>query len=186
MLRALLGSGLAMAVMLGVFVAPATAAGTPPPRLIFMNDACDPVTFNAMIGDGTCVRSGGVPLNLFLAQVQRLHRAPAWSFVPGTVVATSADPIEVRNIGGELHTFTEVAQFGGGFVPLLNQLAGNLTEVPECAAPPGDDNHFVPAGGSFVFTESESGTHLYQCCIHPWMHARLTIRSAPGILETRP
>src|SRR6266571_4869147 len=107
MLRVLLGSGLAIAVMLGVVVAPAVAAETPPQRFIFMNDACDPVTFNAMFGAGTCVRSGGVPLNLFFAEVKRLHMAPAWRFIPDTVRATSVDPIEVRNFGGDDPTTTE-------------------------------------------------------------------------------
>lgn len=28
------------------------------------------------------------------------------------------------NVGGEVHTFTEVEEFGGGIVPRLNELAG--------------------------------------------------------------
>ena len=77
---------------------------------------------------------------------------------------------------GEVHTFTEVAHFGGGLVPLLNDLGGFGPTVPECAAPPNEDNQFLNPGTSFTFTEDGVGTHLYQCCIHPWMHETLTIR----------
>ena len=38
------------------------------------------------------------------------------------------------NRGGEFHTFTEVAAFGGGCVDELNELLG-LTAIPECANP---------------------------------------------------
>ena len=40
--------------------------------------------------------------------------------------------IEAYNKGGEFHTFTEVANYGGGCVDELNALLG-LTPVPECA-----------------------------------------------------
>jgi plastocyanin len=122
------------------------------------------------------VRGGGVPFDVFLNQVHSLHRSPAWRFAPGTVSATTTDPIQVRNIGGEVHTFTEVAKFGGGVVPLINDVGGFGPTVPECAAPPNDDNHILLPGQSFTFTEDETGAHLYQCCIHPWMHETLTIR----------
>jgi len=175
--RFVLGGGIGLATLLGVVVAPAYAAQPVPHRFIFMSDVCDPTTFNAMFGPGTCVRSGpGVPLNTFVKQLQLLHFVPGWLFAPQVVVASTTDPIEVKNIGGELHTFTEVEHFGGGFVPLLNQLGGTPVPAPECSPTPGKDNTFVPAGTSFTFTEDEVGTHLYQCCIHPWMHETLTVR----------
>jgi len=138
MKRFILGASLGLASVLGVVVAPAYAAEPTPHRIIFATDVCDPVTFNAPppagIGPGTCARQGrGVTLPQFLSQVAQLHRAPAWQFAPGTVVATTSDPIQVRNIGGEVHTFTEVAKFGGGFVPFLNDLGGFGPMVPESA-----------------------------------------------------
>jgi hypothetical protein len=75
-----------------------------------------------------------------------------------------------------VHTFTEVAQFGGGVVPFLNDLGGFGPTTPECAAPPNEENHILNPGDSFVFTESGTGTHLYQCCIYPWMQETLTVR----------
>jgi len=183
--RLLLGSGIGIATLLAGVVAPAYAADPPPRRIIFAVDACDGPTFNAQFGAGVCVRNSGVPLNLFLSQLARLHFAPGWLFAPGLVNANTTDPIQVRNIGGEVHTFTEVEKFGGGFVPELNAILG-LTQVSECGsapnmpAPPSDENHTVLAGGSFTFIEGDAGTHLYQCCIHPWMKAVLTIRPARG------
>ena len=187
MFRLLLGSGIGIATLLGVVAAPAYAADPPPHRVIFMLDVCDPATFNAPpaqggFGPGTCARtSPGITPTMLFQQLQLLHQAPAWRFIPPVVIASTTDPIQVKNIGGEVHTFTEVEKFGGGFVPILNELSGNPVEAPECAAPPGEDNHVVPAGGSFTFTEGESGQHLYQCCIHPWMRATLTVRPAPGL-----
>ena len=68
------------------------------------------------------------------------------------------------NKGGEIHTFTKVAKFGGGVVPQINALL-DLTEAPECAA----ETNFVLPGGADADDVVESGTTLYQCCIHPWM-----------------
>jgi plastocyanin len=189
--RFLLGASVGLASVLGVVVAPAYAASPTPQRIIFAVDACDSASFNAVFGAGTCVRGPGVPLNFFLGQLQRIHQSPAWKFAPGFVSAKTTDLIEVKNIGGETHTFTEVKKFGGGFVAELNQLVG-LSEVRECGnpstpnvpAPPSKDNHFIPAGGSFTFTEDEAGTHLYQCCIHPWMHETLTVRPSRLSLVT--
>ena len=183
MKRLILCASLGAASVLGVVVAPAYAASPTPARIIFAVDACDPATFNTAIGPGTCVRpGGGVPFNLFLKQVQTLHKSQAWQFAPGAVTATTTDPIEVRNIGGEVHTFTEVAKFGGGLVPLLNDLGGFGAMAPECGAPPNEDNHILNPGDSFTFTEDGVGTHLYQCCIHPWMHETLTIRPSRALV----
>ena len=177
MFRLLLSCSVGLAAAMFVLIAPALAADQTPHRIIFANDVCDPTTFNQALGPGACTRpGGGITFQMFLQQLQRMQQAPQWRFVPNQVNASTSDPIEVKNIGGETHTFTEVAAFGGGFVPQLNQLSGNLTERPECAAGPGEDSHFLAPGASFTFTETDPGTHLYQCCIHPWMHAVLTIR----------
>ena len=71
------------------------------------------------------------------------------------------------NRGGEEHTFTEVEEFGGGVVDILNQLSGNTEVAPECLALAPSDR--IPAGGTFTDEVEETGTELYQCCIHPWM-----------------
>ena len=77
------------------------------------------------------------------------------------------------NRGGETHTFTEVDEFGGGFVPELNRLTG-LTEVaPECAALAG--RGMIAPGDSSSEEEEDAGVEKYQCCIHPWMRAEVRI-----------
>ena len=68
-----------------------------------------------------------------------------------------------------VHTFTEVADFGGGFVAPLN---GTLIFAPECApqqlrylrVQPGVDGLGV-------------GNHSFQCCIHPWMRMLIKVEA---------
>jgi hypothetical protein len=80
--------------------------------------------------------------------------------------------VRVTNAGGEGHTFTEVAAFGGGFVPFLNGVGGPAGTVPlvqagGCLASP-----VVVAPGNTVQIKGLSpGVHKFQCCIHPWMRA---------------
>jgi hypothetical protein len=179
MLRLFVSGGVGLAVFLSIFVAPVSAASPAPSKVIFALDACDPTTFNAAFGAGTCIRGGGVPLPIFLKEVERQHQSPAWRFAPKSVSLAVNEPVAVKNIGGETHTFTEVDAFGGGFVPELNQLAGNLTPVAECS-PTSPELNLLPAGGSMVETESVPGAHLYMCCIHPWMHAVLNVKRPAG------
>jgi plastocyanin len=143
-------------------------------RPVTMQDACDPDTFNAAIGPGTCVRNGGVPFDKFLALLQQHGSAGAWHFSPTNTTARVGQTFVAINRGGETHTFTEVAAFGGGIVPALNQAIGLTTVAPECTKLESDD--FVPAGGTYQEALTTSGSKKFQCCIHPWMHmeARVT------------
>ena len=140
-------------------------------RLINMKDACDPATF-AEIG---CLRTGGgVTLDRFLTKLGRKGVVEAWHFSPSNVHARVGQTLLAVNKGGEVHTFTEVEEFGGGIVPDLNDLSGNPVPAPECLALTGDA--FVPPGGTFEDDVEEAGTENYQCCIHPWMRATVTAR----------
>ena len=136
-------------------------------RRIDVLDSCDPATFNAVLGAGTCTRSGGIKYSRFIEQLTKHRSIDAWRFAPSTIEARVGTTLLATNRGGEVHTFTEVEQFGGGIVPLLNQLSGNPVVAPECQALESDD--FIPPGGSDSDDSVESGTELYQCCIHPWM-----------------
>jgi plastocyanin len=133
-------------------------------------DACDPETFNAAIGPGTCSRSGGVRFEDFVAELTRHHSAGAWHFAPSEVTLRTGQQLVANNRGGEAHTFTEVEEFGGGNVPFLNNLVGLTTVAPECNAAV-----VIPPGGSTHETEHEAGVEKYQCCIHPWMRAEVRI-----------
>ncbi len=79
--------------------------------------------------------------------------------------------LSVVNQGGEVHTFTEVDDFGGGIVPELNALSGTPVVAPECLALGAGD--FIAPGGQTSHTFERGEADKYQCCIHPWMRARL-------------
>jgi plastocyanin len=143
-------------------------------RRIEIHDACDPMTFNAVLGAGGCERSGGVKFGQFIEQVTEKGAAPAWFFAPSNVEARVGQTLLAINRGGEVHTFTEVEEFGGGIIPMLNQLSHNTEVAPECLALQPSD--FIPAGGTFRDDVEEVGTEHYQCCIHPWMRATVTAR----------
>ena len=147
---------------------------------IHLLDYCDPATFNPILGDGACVRdtsSGFITFNGFIAELTAEASAGAWRFNPNPVQANEKSQLVITNVGGELHTFTKVKNFGGGFVDVLNQLSHNPNVAPECGTvvngqiipqPPGPDNLYIPAGGNASHAGSEE-TVNYQCCIHPWM-----------------
>lgn len=132
-----------------------------------MADACDPDTFNAAIAPGTCTRSGGMKFDRFIDLLTRLAFVGPWHFAPNTAKARVGATFVAVNKGGEVHTFTEVAAFGGGIVPDLNQLSRTPDVAPECTQLTGED--FVPPGGADREQVEHGGSLKYQCCIHPWM-----------------
>jgi plastocyanin len=138
-----------------------------------MQDACDPDTFNAVLGPGTCVRNGGVKFDDFISQLTRLARVGAWHFAPPQVNARVGQEFLAINRGGEVHTFTEVEEFGGGIVPMLNELAKTPVVAPECKSL--DDDDFVAPGATYTDEIEEEGVEKYQCCIHPWMRLEARI-----------
>jgi hypothetical protein len=143
-------------------------------RQVIMSDACDPETFNAVLGPNSCVRNGGVTFDNFIAQLTRMERVPSWFFAPPNATPRVGDEFVVWNKGGETHTFTEVDDFGGGIVPSLNALMHLSTVAPECTTLAPED--FVRAGGTYREDISEAGLEKYQCCIHPWMRLEARIR----------
>jgi plastocyanin len=143
-----------------------------------MQDQCDPASFNAALGNGTCNRQGNVTFAAFNSELNASHQVAAWRYVPSSLTIHVGQAITAMNDGGETHTFTEVAQFGGGIVPSLNQASGNTVEAPECAQLSASD--MVASGASFtadVATSADVGTERYQCCIHPWMRAVVTVKN---------
>ncbi|MGH7604317.1 MAG: cupredoxin domain-containing protein [Gemmatimonadaceae bacterium] len=141
---------------------------------VSVQDECDPATFNAALGAGSCSRQGNVSFASFNNELQATQKVATWQFVPTALTIHVGQSIAAMNNGGEMHSFTEVAQFGGGIVPSLNQASGNSTETPECAALPAVD--LIAAGQTFVTDAATTvGTKNYQCCIHPWMRATVTV-----------
>jgi hypothetical protein len=79
-----------------------------------MFDKCDPATFNAALGPGTCVGSGRVTFASFIDQLTRMHFVPDWAFAPSSIAVRVGGSFTAINRGGEVHTFTEVEDFGEG------------------------------------------------------------------------
>ena len=139
-------------------------------------DACDPVSFNTRFGPGTCEDVGGdvtVPEFAFPGLVPEGH--PGWAFQPAYIRITPGQSVRVTNKGGQVHTFTEVKAFAGGYIPVLNNPTNSTDIAPECgsAEGPNPDLVFLPSGGKLQVTGLEAGTHLFQCCIHPWMRGAI-------------
>jgi hypothetical protein len=84
-------------------------------------DACDPKTFNAAVGPGTCEAGhhGETKFEDFFGELQLDKIAGAWRFNPlldtteGKLKLVRLDlnpgeQISLQNVGGETHTFTKV------------------------------------------------------------------------------
>jgi plastocyanin len=101
---------------------------------------------------------------------------PSWRNEPSHLVVKEGERIHVANTGGRPHTFTKVAEFGGGRVPPLTV---GTQMAPECAAPPtGQTDPFqVAPGDKLRLKTTGEGIMRFQCCFHPWMRA--TVRVVP-------
>jgi plastocyanin len=163
-----------VALLLLVPTAGSSAASTT--RQVQILDDCDPATFNAAIGPGTCIKDGTTTFSEFIAQLLAQGRAPAWRFAPAQLTLDAGGTLAAHNRGGEDHTFSEVANFGGGCIAALNELLG-LTPVPECAGFPGGAfaATLVRPGATVTTAPLPPGIHRYECLIHPWMQTTVTV-----------
>lgn len=151
------------------------------PVQIVALDECDPATFNAALGADFCknVTLGGFTvLNDLFAKAAAGTPDPGWDFEPDTLKIKKGTPIVVVDQGGEPHTFTEVKQFGGGFIDGLNHGEGT---VPECEG--GFKNIAVARtrilqGSQLQVPSLSKGDHNFQCCIHPWMRVTVEVQEA--------
>ena len=151
------------------------------PRLaqIVALDECDPATFNAMLGADFCKNVALGASTKFLDLFDKASKGtpdPNWDFEPDALTLKKGGILSVVDQGGEPHTFTEVAQFGGGFIPPLN---GGEAMVPECAD--GFANLAVARtrilqGSQLQITGLSKGEHRFQCCIHPWMRMKVEVK----------
>ncbi len=156
-------------------VAAAIATGSSDARNVQILDACDPATFNAAVGPGTCTRpGGGVPFAEFRAQLQQHGQAGPWRFSPEQLGLAPGGSLLATNRGGEDHTFTEVKAFGGGCVAPLNAILG-LTPVPECSVPGLFAKTLVEQGDTLEVAGLALGVHRFECLIHPWMRLTVTV-----------
>jgi plastocyanin len=156
--------------------------GHKPVAQVVALDECDPTTFNAAIGPDFCKNVALAPLGYattfqnLLAEAAAGTPDPKWDFEPDKLSVKEGTTVSVVDQGGEPHTFTEVKQFGGGFVPGLND---GEAPVPECAAGFSDvavAKTRIIQGSTSLVTGLSKGTHYFQCCIHPWMRMKVEVK----------
>jgi plastocyanin len=143
---------------------------------IAIKDDCDPRDPAWAPSGGCLLKRGNVtfaefggelssPLSLSVVGHQ------AWRNDPTYLIVRPGRSVRVRNEGGRTHTFTEVANFGGGKIPspALNK---GLVTAPEC---PGSQN--IAPGASTELSMLSVGNHRFQCCIHPWMRELIKVKA---------
>ena len=144
-------------------------------RTVRMFDDCDPASFDAALHDpNACIGKGKTTFDRFIAELTRSQVAQKWRFDPQHIEVEKGNDVFAINKGGEVHTFTRVAKFGGGIVPILNTLSGNPTPAAECTTLEADD--FVAPGGTYTAELSTDKLQHFQCCIHPWMRADVRLK----------
>ncbi len=175
----LLAGGLVFAGGL-MFAGGTQEEGPPSLAQVVALDECDPVTFNAALGPDFCrnvALGADTKLSDLFAKAAAGTPDPGWDFEPDTLNIKQGTILNVFDQGGEPHTFTEVAQFGGGFLAVLN--APGEETVPECAG--GFSNVAVAKtrilqGSQRQITGLSKGEHLFECCIHPWMRVKVEVK----------
>jgi plastocyanin len=182
--NAAVASGFGAALMLSsALTSPARAdeeVARTPVQIVAL-DECDPATFNAVVGPDFCKNVALAYVAPFATQFADLFAKaaagtpdPNWDFEPDSLTIKKGTSLIVVNQGGEPHTFTPVASFGGGFVAGLN---GGQATAPECAAGFSDvavARTRILQGSQLQVSGLAKGEHHFQCCIHPWM--RVTVK----------
>jgi hypothetical protein len=180
-----------VAVSLVPIAAAAVLLASSNPLVIRMQGPCDPATFNAAVGPGTCIGNGPITFPHFVAELTAAQKVGAWLFDPTSGHVAVGTVLSLENRAGETHTFTKVKEFGGGFIPFINTLSGTPVPAPECATatvgglvpkPESPSNIFVeaettevgPTAGSAILPSGI--TTKFQCCIHPWMKMEVTVK----------
>jgi hypothetical protein len=186
-------AGIAASVLLTAALANARSDS----QAIRIRDDCDPVTFNAAPPTGPglgeiCDPSfdGDTTFAEFLEELGEDREVGGWRFNPDDLELDRRERTVLENRSGEFHTFTRVANFGGGLVPELNELGGFGPTVPECQINPGiptptnfpvdgialKDRQEIkgPTAGSAALPRGS--TTNWQCCIHPWMKSTIKVK----------
>ena len=141
-------------------------------KLVKVRDECTE-SFNVFFGDPTICQQpdGKVDIFVFFNYLSRHQRHPLWRFDPESFDLPKGKQVALQNLGGEFHTWTKVAEFGGGVIPELN--FGQAAR-PECFQDESINNVFLEygdleTGATAGSADLPAGTHKFMCCIHPWM-----------------
>ncbi len=178
--RTVVGAVFAIVALLSLTIGAGAVQGD---KKIRMYDDCEPTSFNAVLGDGACIGNGHTTFDAFIEELTETQDAHKWRNQPTEMHLNVGRPTFIENRGGEVHTFTEVAAFGGGFIPELNGISGNPVPAPECLNIPAlifiaaGDSATGPTAGS---SELPVGITRFQCCLHPWMRTIIEVAVPPG------
>ena len=180
--RAIVFAAFAAVALLSLTIGAGAVQGD---KKIRMYDDCEPTSFNAVLGEGTCIGNGHTTFAEFIEELEETQDAHKWRNQPSQMHLNVGRPTIIENRGGEVHTFTPVAEFGGGFIPDLNGISGNPVPAPECLNFPA--LVFIPAGATeegptACSSDLPVGVTRFQCCIHPWMRTVVEVadKTAPA------
>jgi plastocyanin len=168
-----------MAVVLGMAALPllaaplAAQAEAPHARVVELRDACDKTTWDVEF-PGLCTKAAGsVSLPEFRAELAK-GGSGAWWIRQRDLTLDAGDTVAATDVGGIIHSFTEVSQFGKGCVPEWNQAVSET--VDNCDFPTFVAT-LVPAGTTSAPQTLPVGVHKFQCLIHPWMRTTITVKA---------
>jgi len=170
-----------------VAVAAVAAVASEGSQSFRIRDDCDPATFNAALGFVACITTfdGDTTFTKFLNELTEDKTVGGWRFNPDQTSLDRGERTIIESRAGEVHTFTRVEKFGGGVVPLLNTLSGNVVPAPECLVPatPTDTKNLAVLPGTKTLGPTAGSSDLpagkttnWQCCIHPWMRSTITVK----------
>jgi hypothetical protein len=172
----------------GIMAMPGAGAAADEGKRVRILDDCDPATFNENLGPGACVGDGKTTFEKLFAELTATGAAKRWAFKPDDFHVDSDEPLHAVSRGGEFHTFSEVADFGGGCVPEINQVLGlnpvqecdNVVQTPDGPVPVAFIETGVAPGGDLHVDAMSPGLHKFQCLIHPWMRSMVEVRATSG------
>ena len=87
---------------------------------IQLRDNCDPASFNAALGAGTCLHSSSATattLTAFNAELNATHAVAAWNISPALLTVDEGDKVAVINTGGETHPSPRWMTSAAGWCP---------------------------------------------------------------------
>src|SRR5436309_13886792 len=101
--RKLSSVGLALALALATTLAAAAPGAASDERgrnRVLIKDDCDPATFNAAIGAGTCVGKGDTTFSEFIAELREDRAVDDWTCKPDERKVRAGSTGPVSNVGG--------------------------------------------------------------------------------------
>jgi hypothetical protein len=78
-----------LAIALTPLVAAIVLVATSNPLVVRMQGPCDPTTFNAAVGPGTCIGNGTITFDHFIAELTNAQKVGAWHFFPFSLPSIS-------------------------------------------------------------------------------------------------